>query len=619
MRWSVLARGLGLFCCLFGTSVVAVPSPSGDTRAVMRGQIEQVLKATHVPGASVAWVAADGTTGTEGVGLADVASHTPATSKTLFRIGSVSKGLTALAVLQQVDAGRLRLGDAVTAHIGSAWFVNRYEAESPTTIADLLEHTTGWDDMHLREYAKDAAGMTLTEGLRFETGSRVARWAPGTRMAYCNSGPAVAALVVEHLTGTRIEDYVATHLFAPIGMATATYDEPNGVPIATLYHDDGTTPFRYWHILFRPAGSINASAEDMAAYLHFYLSRGTVNGQHVVSTGALTRMETPTRAWSAQAGLTTGYGLANYTSIEDGFVFHGHDGGVEGGLARLRYLPEAGVGYSVVINGGNADALKRISDLLRAHVLEGVPRPALPTPGAVPREVLPYAGWYRLDSPRQQSDAFALRLLDWKRIGITAAGLTVYPLWGSLPQHFVPVAGYTFRIPDAPAATLALAQPEPALRVLLLGTETYVRVAPWQVAVEGVAATWSLLSVLAGLLYGAGATVTAVLGRRRQQDRSIRCAMAAAAFSLTAVFVLPSLVGDAVIERLGNPTIWSVGLCAVTLLYAATVLWLAVTVMRPQSGARAWVRRVGRLTAVGQCTILVYLAWWGVIGLRTWV
>ena len=58
----------------------------------------------------------------------------------------------------------------------------------PVRVVHLLEHTTGWDDMHLREYAKDAPGMSLRDGLDYDHHSRTSRWRPGTRMAYCNSG-----------------------------------------------------------------------------------------------------------------------------------------------------------------------------------------------------------------------------------------------------------------------------------------------------------------------------------------------------------------------------------------------------------------------------------------------
>jgi hypothetical protein len=94
----------------------------------------------------------------------------------------------------------------------------------------------------------------------------------------------------------------------------------------------------------------------MAAYLQFYLNRGTVNGVEVIPAASLDRMEMPTRTWAAQEGLKAGYGLSNYWSINEGFLYHGHDGGVAGGLTEMAYMPEHGVGYFYSINAANGDS-----------------------------------------------------------------------------------------------------------------------------------------------------------------------------------------------------------------------------------------------------------------------
>jgi len=82
-------------------------------------------------------------------------------------------------------------------------------------------------------------------------------------------------------------------------MKTATYFQPASVSVTTLYHDDGKTPFPYWNVIYRPAGSINASANDMAAYVLFYLNRGAVNGTQVMPAASSDRIEVPTRTWAA--------------------------------------------------------------------------------------------------------------------------------------------------------------------------------------------------------------------------------------------------------------------------------------------------------------------------------
>ncbi len=305
----------------------------------LRQQLEKILKDTHTPGVSVAIVHKDGPEWVTGLGLADVATNRPVTADTLFRIGSTSKAFVSLSILLLAGQGKVSLEDPVHKLVPDVWFENRWESSDPVRIVNVLEHTTGWDDLHLREYAKQAPdSMSVREGLDYDHHSRISRWRPGTRSAYCNSGPPVAAYIVEKLTGQRFEDFVQQNLFLPIGMKTATYFESAPTTAATLYHSDGKTPYQYWHILLRPAGAINASANDMAAYVQFYLNNGAVAGKQIVPAASIDRMESPTSTWAAEDGMKAGYGLSNYWSVEDGFVYHGHDGGVEGGLTEMSYM-----------------------------------------------------------------------------------------------------------------------------------------------------------------------------------------------------------------------------------------------------------------------------------------
>ncbi|HEV2397130.1 MAG TPA: serine hydrolase domain-containing protein, partial [Candidatus Sulfotelmatobacter sp.] len=330
MKWIVTTLLIFLLpsLCLAAEKKEEKPKPA-QSISELQQQLEKILKDTHTPGVSVAIVHKDGPEWVTGLGLAEVATNRATTADTLFRIGSTSKAFTSLSILQLADQGKLTLQDTVHELVPDIWFQNPWESTDPIRVVNLLEHTTGWDDMHLREYAMQAPdSMTVEQGLDYDHRSRISRWPPGTRMAYCNSGPPVAAAIVEKLTGQRFEDYVQQNLFLPIGMKTATYFQPAASAATTLYHPDGKTPYPYWHILLRPAGSINASANDMAAYVQFYLNRGAVGGKQIVPAADIDRMEIPESTWAAKDGMKAGYGLSNYWNVADGFVYHGHNGGV---------------------------------------------------------------------------------------------------------------------------------------------------------------------------------------------------------------------------------------------------------------------------------------------------
>ena len=154
----------------------------------LQQQLEKILKDTHTPGVSVAIVHRDGPEWVAGLGIADVASARPTTADTLFRIGSTSKAFASLSILMLADQGKLSLDDPVHKLAPDVWFENKWEATDPIRVVNLLEHTTGWDDIHLREYAKDAPGMTLREGLDYDHHSRISRWRPGT-LCHLAEGP----------------------------------------------------------------------------------------------------------------------------------------------------------------------------------------------------------------------------------------------------------------------------------------------------------------------------------------------------------------------------------------------------------------------------------------------
>jgi CubicO group peptidase (beta-lactamase class C family) len=594
--------------------------------AELQQQLEKTLKDTRTPGVSVAIVHREGPEWVAGLGQAVVASGRAATPDTLFRIGSTSKAFASLAILMLADQGKLSLDDPVHKLAPEVWFQNRWEASDPVRVVNLLEHTTGWDDMHLREYAKDAPpSMGLREALDYDHHSRICRWRPGTRMAYCNSGPAVAAYIVEKLTHQHFEDFVEQNLFRPIGMKTATYFPPPAGTATTLYHNDGKTPYPYWNILLRPAGSINASAQDMAAYVQFYLNRGMVNGVQIVPAADIDRMEDPASTWAAKDGMKSGYGLSNYWSLHEGFVYHGHNGGVSGGLTEMAYMPDYGVGYFFSINAGNGNAFDRIGKAIRAYVTAKLQKPPLPAAAPLPSDAAEYAGWYEPDSPRMELTHFLERLAGLSLARIQDGKLLISNL-GGWNVAFLPVAGRQFRyVPKKespePAATLALLAPNQEGRFIQAGAMTTLkRIPAWLAILEIALTAFVLLSIVSILIY-APFWILGGLSRKRRRpaERGMRIWPLVAVLTLVAIVAVFILCSDDMISRLGNLTAWSVALFLLTIAFAVTSVASAITLWRaPAAAVRRGVRRYSFVVTVALLISTAYLAYWGVVGLRTW-
>ncbi len=484
---------LSLFSTLFGS-----------TKELLKEELLKILQETNTAGMTFAIVYKDGTIWTEGLGKADLVNDRMVSSETLFRVGSTSKSFVALSVLKLVEEGKLSLEDQVHTLAPEVEFNNPWEATDPVRIVHLLEHTAGWDNMHLRELAKDAEGMSLLESFDFHPKSRISRWRPGTRTAYCNSGPPVAAYIVEKITGQKFEDYVRENFFIPIGMDTATYFQPARDLLTTLYHKDGKTPYEYWNILYRPTGSLNASAQDMARYLLFYLNRGKVNGKTVIPSHAIDRMENPRTTWAAEEGLKAGYGLCNFWSIYEGFVYHGHDGAVKGGLTQLDYKDD--VGYFFSLNSSSGVAFEKVGKLIRAYITDGKTPPPLAPLEPLGAHVTDYSGWYELDSPLTQSLYFLTRLTSMSYISFTGNQMNLVSFAGK--GIFFSVGNNEFRFapkksPHDPVATAKLLEPNKEGRFIQIGEGmvTIKKIPIWMVILQIGAIAFISLSIISLFLY----------------------------------------------------------------------------------------------------------------------
>lgn len=129
--------------------------PVPKTTAELEQAIRKVLAETKTPGAGVSIVSRDGVLWTAGIGKADVVRGRDVTPDTLFRIGSVSKSFVSLSVLKLEQEGKLHLTDTAHSLAPEIEFRNPWEATDPVRIVNLLEHTAGFDDLHLREYASN--------------------------------------------------------------------------------------------------------------------------------------------------------------------------------------------------------------------------------------------------------------------------------------------------------------------------------------------------------------------------------------------------------------------------------------------------------------------------------
>ena len=586
----------------------------------LKAEIRKILDENRIPGASVALVEKDRTIWAGGVGMADVAGGVEVTPNHLFRIGSISKSFTALAVLHAVEDGLLDLDTPVRELAPEVDFTNPWRRTHPVTVAMVMEHTAGFDDIHYREYAKvDDPGITLAEGLAYNPGSRVSRWRPGTHMSYSNSGPAIAAYVVEKITGKTFENHVREHVFEPLGMDSSTFHLPRDTAVlAKGYDADGVREARYDHIIVRPSGGLNSSSREMARYLRMMINRGTLDGVRLLAPETITRMETPTTTLAARAGFTYGYGLGNFSSIVNGHLFHGHNGGITGFASTSAYSSELGVGFFVSINKPSS-GIRNIATLLGERVTEGFEKPQGAVAALSDEELQTITGWYQSVTPRQQLEYVLTRFFAIERVTLEAGKLFLAPLGGEKTE-LVPVTATSFRYEDEPVARVFRVVDDDGDPILQQGSAgNYARVgAAWPFFQFAVAGT-TLMLLISALLFAPVWALAKAFGGMKTTPLQTLLFPLLAALSIFVSFVLPFALISDVVQDLGTFSGVSLTIFIGSLVFGAlTVLSLHASFRSYPVNTNRFVRLDSQLVSLACTVALLYLWSNGLIGLRTW-
>ncbi|MGZ8599703.1 MAG: serine hydrolase domain-containing protein [Actinomycetota bacterium] len=384
------------------------------------------------PGLALAVTDRERTLGVVVDGLASVDAATPVAAWHRFQIGSIGKGFTAMALLQQREAGRLDLDAPVIEYL--PWFEVRSEFE-PIAVHHLLSHTAGI------VCGMDSTGEAAHEvwNLR-ETHTG---WAPGERFLYSNVGYKALGLMLEAVTGRPWWEVVLERVMEPIGMGEADVIITNAtrprlaVGHASPFDDRPWQPRHGWvpSTWFESAtadGTICATAEELAAYARLLLNRG----RGVISEESFELMTRPLAEDPGAPGHVFGYGLKRIPD-EGGRRLLGHSGGMVGFTAYMLVDVEAGFGVTALMNSpfGRRLELERYALACLAAGAEGTALPEVPEPAdraSVP-EAATYAGTVRDETGE---------------VEILAEGDRLFMLEGGSRAPLLPIAQDRFAIDD---------------------------------------------------------------------------------------------------------------------------------------------------------------------------
>lgn len=298
---------------------------------------------------------------TGNLGYADLEKKTAATTASAFRIASMSKSFTAMAILRLRDAGKLKLDDPVANYIPEMKSqVYLHQDAVPVTIRHLLTHAAGfpednpWGDRQLA-VPDDSLISLIRDGISYSTD-------PGTGYEYSNLGFAMLGNIISRVTGEPYQKYIQRTIFEPLGM-THTYWEYDQVPTGKLafgyrWLNGGWVKQPMLHDgAYGAMGGMITSMEDFARYVAFHesayparndaevepLKRSSIREMHFPwnYNGFNTRFLYGSRTCPVVSAYA--YGLGWVKDCE-GKVMISHSGGLPGFGSHWRFLPEYGIG-----------------------------------------------------------------------------------------------------------------------------------------------------------------------------------------------------------------------------------------------------------------------------------
>ena len=411
------------------------PAPAGDHRrtapgvaeGTLRRSIDEILSRRAAVGLAVGLVAGSDAV-VDGRGLADIASQVPIDEDTVFRVGSLTKLFTAIAVMQLVEAGRLDLDAPANDSLRAYRLVATNSAFRPATVRHLLTHTSGVPEVvHLGDllhpgwgpFGSRPAELSVPSGRRLPSlaayyagGLRVAA-EPGTVFQYSNHGYATLGQIVEDVAGISLERYFRERLFEPLGMTDTDlarteriaarlargYTIGRGGPVPV--------PDRDWICRFG-AGGIYSTARDMTRFVAALLGGGANDHGRVIGRPTLESMMEPHYRPDPRL---PGRGLGFVRGMAGGHLIVGHDGLLPGFDSLLLVAPRDGLGIVALTNGSPGAHVwlgTELHELMRELI--GVPADEPPSPPPHHPEIWPVlCGRYRLPPGSDLRGRAALR------------------------------------------------------------------------------------------------------------------------------------------------------------------------------------------------------------------
>lgn len=551
-----VGQGLIVLFVLFGMTsfglvpasaarMAAGPSDPAELEAFVDGVMADQMESKHIPGAVVAVVKDGALFFAKGYGYADLEQRTPVDAeRTLFRPGSASKLFTWTAVMQLVERGQLDLDHDVNTYLD---FAIPATYAQPITLKHLMTHTSGFEDVGLGLWKIDGAQVvSLEEYLKTSLPARV--FPPGELGAYSNYGTALAGYIVERVSGMPFAEYADENIFTPLGMRRSTFRQPVPSELASDvskgYNFTGGAFVEggFEFVVPYPAGSMSATATDMAKFMIAHLQDGRSGDARILEES--TAQEMHRQAFTHDPRLD-GMAYGFFESTVNGQRIVSHGGDTFQFHTGLFLIPEQQVGVFVSTNAtGGARTGAALIEMFMDRYYPVEYQPAPQSPADFVERVAPYLGEYyparssfttfekvlnMFQPARLSLDREGNLLVSW--MGETLQGVEIEP--GLIRDRMDEGQRWVLSTDEAGKAYLLPSAPFPYIQTPWYGTGSF-----------------HLLLVLGSILLFLGTligwSVAFFTGLRKREPRPLPARLArwiAALFGLVLVVFLLGLLG----------------------------------------------------------------------------
>lgn len=360
-------------------------------------QLEQTVDKTyrefahihHIPGYSFGVLLGGKLIHSGSFGYIDLEQKIPATTHSIFRIASMTKSFTAMAILQLRDGGKLRLDDPVHHYLPELEHRPLTKDAPPITMRDLLIHTAGfptddpWADRKLAMTEEDFI-MFINQGLFSST-------SPETTFEYSNLGYALLGLIIKKVTGISYGKWIEEQIWKKLGvegyweytkvspsLLAQGYRWIEGIwKKEELLHDG----------IFGAMGGMLSSVESFSHYVAFHLSANPARDDREsgpLKRSSLREMQQPKILSDLDSAYVSGYGYGlNWKCDFQKRVYVGHGGGLPGFGSNWMIMPEYGLGLILLTNLTYAPASKINLELLHKLVTEADLKPRVLQPSKI--------------------------------------------------------------------------------------------------------------------------------------------------------------------------------------------------------------------------------------------